>query len=98
MLHSLVLELTKPLALQVNCSISGNIVIRVLQYRGTGGGYLQLTFLNINGGIDSVLIGASQANVSTFINTCVQQCFALVLVQQRGFGADSATQPTAHYR
>jgi len=26
---------------QVNCSISGNIVIRVLQYRAAGGGYIQ---------------------------------------------------------
>ena len=49
---------------QVNCSIAGNIVIRVLQYRAALGGYLQLTFLNIIGGIDSVLVSQSQANVS----------------------------------
>lgn len=49
--------------LQVNCSISGSIVIRVLEYRPSGGGYLKLTFLNTIGGIDSVLISKSQDNV-----------------------------------
>ncbi|KAL0025075.1 hypothetical protein WJX79_005262 [Trebouxia sp. C0005] len=47
---------------QANCSIAGNIVIRILQYRAAGGGYIQLTFLNTIGGIDSVLLSASQAN------------------------------------
>ena len=50
---------------QANCSIAGNIVIRILQYRAAGGGYIQLTFLNTIGGIDSVLLSASQANVSS---------------------------------
>ena len=52
------------LLMQANCSIAGNIVIRILQYRASGGGYIQLTFLNIIGGIDSVLLSASKANVS----------------------------------
>lgn len=38
-------------------------MIRVLQYRSSGGGYLQLTFLNTIGGIDSVLISQTQADV-----------------------------------
>lgn len=49
--------------MQVDCDISGNIVIRVLEYRPSGGGYIKLTFLNIIGGIDSVLISKSQASV-----------------------------------
>ena len=49
--------------LQVDCGISGNIVIRVLEYRPSGGGYLKLTFLNIIGGIDSVLVSKTQADV-----------------------------------
>ncbi len=49
---------------QANCSIAGNILIRTLQYRAAGGGYIQLTFLNTIGGIDSVLLSASKANVS----------------------------------
>lgn len=57
-------QLTGSVALQVECGISGNIVIRVLQYRSSGGGYLQLTFLNTIGGIDSVLISQTQADVS----------------------------------
>ncbi|KAL0055696.1 hypothetical protein WJX82_003307 [Trebouxia sp. C0006] len=47
---------------QANCSIAGNILIRILQYRAAGGGYIQLTFLNTIGGIDSVLLSASKAN------------------------------------
>ncbi|DBA95813.1 TPA: Expansin-B5 [Trebouxia sp. C0004] len=47
---------------QANCSIAGNIVIRILQYRASGGGYVQLTFLNTIGGIDSVLLSVSKAN------------------------------------
>ena len=50
--------------LQVDCDISGNIGIRVLEYRSSGGGYLKLTFLNTIGGIDSVLISKTQADVS----------------------------------
>ncbi len=50
---------------QANCSIAGNILIRILQYRAAGGGYIQLTFLNTIGGIDSVLLSASKANVSS---------------------------------
>ncbi len=51
--------------MQANCSIAGNIVVRILQYRAAGGGYIQLTFLNTIGGIDSVLLSASKANVSS---------------------------------
>lgn len=49
--------------MQVDCSISGDIVIRVLEHRPSGGGYIKLTFLNIIGGIESVLISKSQASV-----------------------------------
>ena len=59
------------LCMQVNCTIAGKIVIRVLQYRANLGGYLQLTFLNINGGVDSVLVSQSQANVSTLPAMCM---------------------------
>ena len=47
----------------MDCGISGDIVIRVLEYRPSGGGYLKLTFLNTVGGIDSVLISTTQADV-----------------------------------
>ena len=65
---------TCDLRVQVNCSIAGSIVIRVLQYRAALGGYLQLTFLNIIGGIDSVLVSQSQANVSSYSPWQSQPC------------------------
>ncbi|KAL3140406.1 Expansin-B5 [Trebouxia sp. C0009 RCD-2024] len=46
----------------VDCSISGDIIIRVLEHRSSGGGYIKLTFLNKIGGIESVLISTSQAS------------------------------------
>lgn len=49
--------------MQVDCSISGDIIIRVLEHRSSGGGYIKLTFLNKIGGIESVLISTSQASV-----------------------------------
>lgn len=70
--------------MQVNCSIAGNIVIRVLQYRATGEGYIQLTFLNTVGSIASVLLSASQANVSMSAETaagfvgCLHLCQAVL--------------------
>lgn len=56
--------------MQVNCSPPGNITIRVLEYRPSGGGYLKLTFLNVAGFIGNVLVGQSQANVRT-CSTCL---------------------------
>ena len=38
-------------------------MIRVLEYRPSGGGYLKLTFFNTVGGIDSVLVSKTQADV-----------------------------------
>lgn len=48
----------------MDCDISSNIVIRVLEYRASGGGYLKLAFLNTIGGVYSVLISKTQADVS----------------------------------
>lgn len=50
--------------MQVNCTPPGDILIRVLEYRPSGGGYLKLTFLNVAGFIGNVLVSQSQASVS----------------------------------
>ena len=55
---------------QVNCTPPGNITIRSLEYRPSGGGYLKLTFLNVAGFISNVLVGQTQANVRT-CSTCL---------------------------
>jgi hypothetical protein len=55
-------------ALQVPCSASGNIVVRVNNYRSTAGGWLRLALRNVAGMAD--VSSVQLARVSVMLVTC----------------------------